>query len=113
MLQMTLEAAKGILRMDSTIDSATRARLIALWRTGEKQSTAVTPSAQAGPSQILRRGEAANRLGVSLRTVDLLATQGVLQKVRFPGRKRACGFRSTDVSGLIDTDNNKQSARSE
>lgn len=55
-----------------------------------------------GGERILRRREAGERLGVSLRTVDLLAAQGILKKMKFPGRRRACGFRACDVSRLIN-----------
>ena len=52
-------------------------------------------------SRILRRHEVARRFGVSVRAVDNWAVQGILQRVRLPGRLRAAGFRLADIERLI------------
>ena len=50
---------------------------------------------------LIRRRQVARKLGCSLRMVDALASTGILQRVRLPGRSRAAGFRLADVENLI------------
>ena len=50
---------------------------------------------------MVRRGAAALRLGVSLRTVDKLAKAGFLPRRVLPGRVRAAGFCEADLGALI------------
>ena len=52
-------------------------------------------------ARLLRRGEVARRLAVSVRTVDNWAQQGLLTKRILPGRRRACGFPSSEIDQLI------------
>ena len=52
-------------------------------------------------ARLLRRKQVADRLSVSLRTVDKWAKQGLLTKRILPGHIRACGFSSVDVDRLI------------
>ena len=61
---------------------------------------APTPT-QTDSNRIMRRAEAGKVLGRSTRAIDLLAKQGHLKKVHFPGRTRAGGFLATDVFALI------------
>lgn len=63
--------------------------------------TAKTDSAGRGVLAVCRRVEAAKRLGVSLRTIDSLMAQGVLARVRFPGRKRAVGVSLSSVEDVV------------
>lgn len=51
--------------------------------------------------RLLRRAEAARRLGCSLRLVDRLAKDGALVKRKLPGRKRAAGILESDLLALI------------
>ncbi len=97
MLATTLDAATAILRADPTVTPADRNRLVALLR----QPT--TTASETPGARILRRTEVARRLSLSLRSIDKLAVQGVLQKVRFPGRGRSAGFRAADIEALIAT----------
>ena len=59
----------------------------------------------AAPSEtvpsILTRIQTAERLAHSPRFVDRLAQNGILHKVRLPGRVRCSGFRAADVAALI------------
>jgi putative DNA primase/helicase len=48
------------------------------------------------------RREAARRLDCSIRAVDHWARMGILKKVKISGRKRAVGFRETDITALIE-----------
>ncbi len=56
---------------------------------------------QADSNRIMRRAEAGKILSRSTRAMDLLAKQGHLKKVRFPGRTRAGGFLAADVFALL------------
>jgi len=99
MLDSTREIFKSALRADPSVSSADRARLLALVRTGtEPQPKVAAPT--SGP-RILARREVASRLSKTLRFVDRLAQQGVLKKVRVPGRARSIGFLEADFNNLI------------
>ena len=54
--------------------------------------------------RILTRAEVAKRFDRSLRFVDKLAAEGVLQRVTLPGRVRACGYREADVERLLSAE---------
>lgn len=97
MLQTTYEATKGLLKADPSVSPKERARILNLLRQQDESPA----SESKEPPRILRREETAIRLGeVSLRTIDLWAEQGILTKIRLPGRKRACGFSSIEVDRL-------------
>ncbi len=97
MLTTTLEVVKAGLKADQTMDPGTRLRIINAVQAAAKSK--IPLEVQGG--HLLRRAEVAKRLSVSLRTVDKLHIQGILQKVRLPGRGRAAGFRLSDVEALI------------
>lgn len=50
---------------------------------------------------ILTRRATAERFNRSTRTLGMWARAGILKPVVLPGRKRACGFRASDVAALI------------
>ena len=54
----------------------------------------------APPDRVMTATEAVKMLGVTTRTVFNFAKQGLLRRVQYSGRKRAGGFRYSDVSGL-------------
>ena len=97
MLKVTSDVMMASLKADPTVDPADRIRII----------TAAQTAANPGVSPkehglcVVRRGMVASMLSVSLRTVDKLHSQGILKKVRFPGRGRAAGFLLGDVEALI------------
>lgn len=101
MTDKTLELIETVLSADRTVRPSTRSRILAILVGNGNEPTA-TPPAPPDPTRLIRRREASLRLGLSVRTVDLLAAQGALEKVRLPGRRRACGFRASDVSRLIE-----------
>ena len=103
MLPTTLDALKSILRADPSITPTDRKRLTLLARNHGEEPERKKP-AQPDQPRILRRKEVASRLGRSCRFVDKLATECVLVKIKLPGRKRACGFRSVDVQRLLEGD---------
>ena len=58
--------------------------------------------AAAPPDRVMTTAEAGKMLGVTTRTVFNFAKQGLLRRVKYSGRKRAGGFRYSDVSGLLE-----------
>jgi predicted DNA-binding transcriptional regulator AlpA len=105
MLNTTLQAIRAVLLMDTTVSTAERNRIIQRLK-GEDTDRAAPPT----PQRLLRRRDVAERLGMSLRTVDNLHKDGVLEKVRFPGRVRAAGFREADVNSLLSAGDGGQGA---
>ena len=100
MLSTTIDAIRAVLRADPSVTPADRASLLSIIRNHGK-AVSVSQIAPQTEMCILRRADVARRLGCSLRAVDRIAREGILRKVTFPGRKRACGFRSGDLDRLI------------
>jgi hypothetical protein len=98
MMSHTFEIIKTALKADNSLSASARARVLATIRQGGSQ--APEPAKLAEP-RLIRRAEAAHRLGCSVRLVDRLAKDGALVKRKLPGRKRAAGFLEADVLGLI------------
>lgn len=101
MLQTTLQAVRSILTADPSVNPAERNRLVSLLRHRPLADENNTKPAAPTVARIIRRHEVAQRLSVSLRTVDNLAKSGMLRKRTFPGRKRASGFLESDVVELL------------
>lgn len=99
MLPTTLEVIKAGLKADPTVSPADRSSLLAML----KQRPATPKPAPESPfiPRIVRRKEAASRLGLSLRSIDKLARDGILQKRVLPGRVRGAGFVESDLLALI------------
>ena len=101
MLPTTLQAVRSILTADPSVNPTERNRLVSLLRHRPLATENNTkPTAPTVP-RIIRRQEVAQRLSVSLRTVDNLAKTGMLRKRTFPGRIRASGFLESDVAELL------------
>jgi len=96
MLPTTLDVFRAGLKSDPTISPSERARLIALMRNGP-QPVIKAANTQQPAARLIRRAEVANRLSVSLRTVDKLP----VAKFKLPGRKRAAGFLESDINALL------------
>ena len=101
MLNTTLQAVRSILAADPSINPLERNRLVALLRQGPAEPKAAPVVDQHRGPRLMRRREVADRLSVSLRTVDKLATSGTLRKRTFPGRQRASGFLEADLVALL------------
>jgi hypothetical protein len=99
MMTQTVEIIRAALKADPSLGASYRARLLATIRSGERPM-AVERVTVAEP-RLLRRAEAARRLGCSLRLVDRLAKDGALMKRKLPGRKRAAGILESDLLALI------------
>jgi len=101
MLATTTDAIRAMLKADPTVTPDERRGLLAAIRNyGRAEPTPEAPLAPA--AGILRRREVATLLKRSDRAVDRMATEGILSKVTLPGRKRACGFRASEIHGLIE-----------
>lgn len=98
MLDTTQDAVKAMLRADPSVTPTDRNRILTTLRNHGKAEQQPNPP----ESRLIRRAEAARRLGVSLRAVDNWARAGILSKVKLPGRVRCCGFRAADVDALIE-----------
>lgn len=98
MTPTTIKICKSAFEGDPTIPVKARAKLVAMLR-GWNDGPA--PEEKQAIPRVLRRLEAAAMLGRTARFVDHLAQQGVLRKVRLPGRKLAIGFLAADVESLI------------
>ena len=53
------------------------------------------------PDRIIRRAQVAKQFNVSLGAVDLWGKQGILKRIKLPGRTRAAGFRESEVAALV------------
>jgi hypothetical protein len=99
MLKSTIEAVKAVLRTDETLTVRDREGFIKLL-SHPVERLKPEPFAPTEP-RLVRRAEAARRLACSVRLIDRLARDGILQKRRLPNRQRAAGFLESDVSALI------------
>lgn len=103
MLISTVNAIRAVLQTDETITTRDRNRFLTLVRHElEPPQTEAALPAKPTAQRIVRRREAAQMYGCSLRLIDRLAAQGVLPKVRLPGRQRAAGFLEADLLALIN-----------
>jgi hypothetical protein len=96
MLDSTIDIIRTTLKTDATLTPSDRARILALVRNGERPE-----KPPENVPIVLRRGEVARRLGRSTRSVDQLCAAGILQKVAFVGRKRACGILESSLLAAI------------
>ncbi len=105
MLATTLDVIKAGLKSDPTVTPRDRTKILATLRSGPGTATInLTEPHEASQQRIqriVRRAEAARMYGCSLRLVDRLAAQGVLKKVRLPGRKRGAGFLESDLLAVM------------
>lgn len=100
MLPTTIRATKAMLDTDQSLTPADRIRLLSLLRTSGK--TPPNKTISVPEPRLLRRKEAARRLGCSLRTLDSWAQAGILRRVRLPGRTRSVGIPETEINKLIE-----------
>lgn len=98
MLTTTTDAIKSMLKADPSRTPEDRNAILTTIKNHGRTSE---PKAEHGP-QLLTRKMAASMLGRSPRLIDLLAASGTLKRVTLPGRKRAAGFRKSDVVALIE-----------
>lgn len=103
MLDTTIGIIRSALKGDPSITPRDRARILASLRNGLEDETAVANAAiRSTAPRIVRRGDAAKMYGCSLRLIDRLAAQGILRKIRLPGRKRGAGFIERELLAVIE-----------
>ncbi len=100
MLPTTVDAVKALLKADPSLTPADRSQIVAAIR-NHGRPTEPKPATGRQGARILTRAEVAKRFERSLRFVDKLAAEGILQRVTLPGRVRACGYREGDVERLL------------
>lgn len=100
MLQTTIDIIRTGLRADPTLSPAQRVNLLTLVKSGGRVPATPEPQKPTTP-RLIRRREAAHLCGCSVRLIDRLAAQGVLRRVRLPGRQRGAGFLETDLLAVI------------
>jgi hypothetical protein len=97
MLPTTYDAVKSILKADVSVTAVERNSYLAALR-----DAPVKPETRAETiPRLLRRAEAAQMYGCSLRLIDRLASQGILRKVRLPGRQRGAGILESELLAVI------------
>jgi hypothetical protein len=99
MLPTTADALKALLKADPSLTPDDRSAILAAVRNHGREPEKKEPEPKT--VCVLQRAEVARRFGRSLRFVDKLAVQGVLRRVKLPGRQRACGYREDEVERLI------------
>ena len=100
MLPTTGDAVKALLKADPSLTPADRTRIMAAVRSHGQPVDQARP-VEKPKTQILTRKQVARRFGRSLRFVDKMAVEGILPRVKLPGRVRACGYREEDVERLM------------
>jgi hypothetical protein len=99
MVNTTIEIIRSALKGDPTVSPEERTRLMLLLRRPVNKPNLV--STMASSPRLIRRKDIARILSCSLRLVDRLAQDGILRKLRLPGRLRAAGFVESEVWALL------------
>lgn len=95
MERSTFKAVQSLLTADETLTTRERRAIAdAVRRHGE--------SAERELPSIMSRRKTAELLNRTPRSVDQLASEGILERVKLPGKVRGCGFRKSDVVALIE-----------
>ncbi len=97
MLDSTVEMVENYLRTDRTVSPSDRERLMRRL-CGQPESDS---SLSGAGDRLLRRSQAAQMLGRSVKSIDRLASAGVLRRIRFPSHTKSAGFRLSEIADLI------------
>lgn len=100
MLPTTKDAIRAMLKADASLTPETRIEILSAMEAARRGPSS-NRTAFRDDAKVVRRKEVAQMLGRSIRLVDMLARTNALPRVTLPGRKRACGFRLSDVIALI------------
>lgn len=95
MERSTFRAVQSLLTADETLTTRERRAIADAVRRHGKSAESEVPS-------IISRSKAAELLNRTTRSVDQLASEGILERVKLPGKVRGCGFRKSDVIALIE-----------
>ena len=99
MLPQTKVAVRAILSADQSVTDKERSRIIEIIFRADDGAE----NQPASPDRIVLRGDVANMLARSTRAVDLLARQGLLKKIKLPGRTRCAGFKLSVVNKFLES----------
>lgn len=97
MLPSIRSATLAIWKSDPSITVEARSAALSLLEGKAKPDTAFTVD-----DCILKPAAVARLLSVTARSVHNMAAQGILTKVRLPGRRLCSGYRKSDVIALIE-----------
>lgn len=98
MMETTKDVVRAVLKSDPTLTPQERTQIISVLR---DHGRTCPEAAVTREPRILRRKQTAERLGRTTRYVDNLAREGILTRIILKGRKRAAGFRESEVNALI------------
>ena len=101
MLPTTYDAIKSVLRADPSVATPERNLILQSLRNGPTPANRAAVSPQ--PPGIVRPKTAAGQLSCSVRGIHQLAAEGLLDKVRFPGRQRCAGITTESLNRLLAT----------
>ena len=96
MLTPTYDAVRAILTADPTVSGAMRSRLLDAVKTAGKNND------EKKCNPVIRRLDAAQRLSVSVKTLDLWRRQGRIRAVTVGAGTRAVAFRESDLEALLN-----------
>lgn len=100
MLSTTIEATKAIFKADHTISTEERAEILRIIRGGGRRLLQ-SSGRVVGEDRIIPRKAVASLFNRTTRAVDKWAREGLLTRVKLPGRKRSVGFRESEVIALM------------
>ena len=97
---------RGRERTEKMKNAWTLEKVVMLWGDADEGRRRAAAEALLGanqnqPDKVIRHGEAARRLGCTVRTVNSLIRSGALSPVRLPGRTRAVGVRERELAAMI------------
>jgi hypothetical protein len=102
-LNTTVDLIRAALRADQTLTPAERTQTLALVRNGRKPAEANNHfSPTLSRPSLIRPARAAERLACTPRQIHRLASEGLLEKVKFPGRQRASGITEASLEKLLN-----------
>ena len=96
MLETTLTAVKAIIMADPSVSFEMRGQIVdAIRQVGKSGGRKVA-------EVVVRRMDAAARLGISVKTLDLWRREGRLTPVSFGVGTRVVGFRESDLDAILN-----------
>ena len=99
--ETAMTAVKAVLRTVPTLTPADVAEIVVDIRNRGRGIARPPAAATVKEKHILTRGDVAARFNRSVRYVDRLAVDGIIRRVKLPGRKRACGFLAEEVERVM------------
>jgi hypothetical protein len=99
-LPQTKVAVRAILSADQSVTDKERSKIIERIFRADDGDDEGRPAEQ---DRIVLRGEASKILSRSTRGIDLLARQGLLKKIKLPGRQRCAGFRLSAINKFLES----------